>query len=512
MTPKDKSRDGGVAPDPALARARDVAFEISCDLIGSADVENHFIALNGEWERRLGHSKVELMSRPFVEFVHAADRPATEAELARLAGGSASAVGFEHRFATAEGGWRWLSWQVQSREDGNYFIVRDVTEQVGIEQRRQLLMNVVEGVDDAIFTKTIDGVVTSWNRVSEELFGYTAKEAVGRDLGDLIVPKERKEEPGVIVGRLLGGEGVRQYTTQRHRKDGTVLTVSLTASLMRDHQQNILGVVVVTRDISELSLEDVESRGEIDTLVWVGRVRDAIDEDRIVFYAQPIIGVRGQPKSYEFLCRMMSREGEMIQPGQFLPAAENYGLIEEIDLLAVKAAAKQIALGFEISINLPTSTVGRRHVVDAIADALRREGAPASGLTVEITETALMKDVPAARRFADDLSSLGIHLALDDFGTGFGGFTYLKKLPIHRLKIDVEFVKDLPTSRASQQVVKAVVALADGFGLDTVAEGVEDQRSRELLEEYGVDFMQGFHLGRPGPMGKVLSGPTLLTG
>ena len=161
MTPKDQPRHGEVAPDPALARARDVAFEISCDLIGSADVENHFIALNGEWERRLGHSKVELMSRPFVEFVHAADRPATEAELARLAGGSASAVGFEHRFATAEGGWRWLSWQVQSREDGNYFLVRDVTEQDGIEQRRQLLMNVVEGVDDAILTKTIDGVVSS---------------------------------------------------------------------------------------------------------------------------------------------------------------------------------------------------------------------------------------------------------------------------------------------------------------------------------------------------------------
>lgn len=81
-------------------------------------------------------------------------------------------------------------------------------------------------------------------------------------------------------------------------------------------------------------------------------MRDAIDEDRIVFYAQPIIGVRGQPKSYEFLCRMMSREGEMIQPAQFLPAAENPRPIEEIDLLAVKEAAKQIALGYEISINL----------------------------------------------------------------------------------------------------------------------------------------------------------------
>lgn len=85
-------------------------------------------------------------------------------------------------------------------------------------------------------------------------------------------------------------------------------------------------------------------------------------------------------------------------------------------------------------------------------------------------------------------------------------------MPIHRLKIDVEFVKDLPTSRASQQVVKAVVALADGFGLDTVAEGVEDQRSRELLEEYGIDYLQGFHLGRQGPLGKVLFRPDPSTG
>ncbi len=492
---------------PSLARHEQKAachvFEISDDLLGSANIDGYFTSLNAAWERTLGFSRAALMGQPFIEFVHPADRAATLAEVDKLAAGS-DTVDFENRYARKDGGWCWLSWQAAVRAGDLYFSAHDVTARVAAEQRRHLLTNLVEGIDDAILTKTTDGVVTSWNLAAEWLYGFTADEAIGRSMLDLIVPKDRAEEPEAIVRRLLEGDGVRQYTTQRQRKDGTMLAVSLTASLLRDDEHKVLGVAVISRDIAELSLEDSQVRDEIDTLVWVGRIREAIDEDRIVFHAQPIVSLRGERTSYELLCRLTGRDGELVSPARFLPVAENYGLIVELDLLAVSEAAAQIAKGHEVSINLSTATVGRRHIVDVIAERLIGAGADPCKLTVEITETALMKDIAAAQRFAAGVAQLGCRLALDDFGTGFGGFTYLKKLQIDRLKIDVEFVRDLHSSSASQHVVKAVVSLAKAFGLDTVAEGVEDEQTLTLLKDMGVSYVQGYHLARPAPIADVL--------
>jgi PAS domain S-box-containing protein len=491
-------------------RDREVAcrvFALSDDLLGSADGQGCFTSLNPAWERVLGFSRAELMMQPWIEFVHPADREATVAFASSKAG--AEVQGFENRFATKDGGWRWLSWQSARLGDRMDFVAHDVTERVAHDQRDHLLSHIVAGVGDAILTKTVDGIVTSWNVAAEWLYGYSAREAVGRSMTDLIVPSDRAGEPAEIVERLLVGEGVRQYTTQRRHKDGTMLTVALTASLLRDEDHRVLGVAVVSRDTAELDHHDGRARSEIDTLVWVGRIRDAIDEGRIVFHAQPIISFFGDPAAFELLCRMVGRDGALIAPGRFLPVAERYGLIEEVDLLVVDEGVRLAALGHDISINLSTATVGRRHIVDVIAEKLRDAGADPSRLTIEITETALMKDIVAAERFATAVSALGCRLALDDFGTGFGGFTYLKKLAVDRLKIDVEFVRDLTSSRASQHVVEAVVSLAKGFELDTVAEGVENDQSFALLKTLGVTHAQGYHFGKPGPIADVVGASPL---
>ena len=115
----------------------------------------------------------------------------------------------------------------------------------------------------------------------------------------------------------------------------------------------------------------------------------------------------------------------------------------------------------------------------------------------------------AARAFVEGLHSLGCKVALDDFGTGYGGFTYLKQLPIDFLKIDIEFVRDLRSSSASRHVVEAIVNLAGGFALKTVGEGVEDQETLDLLRELGVDYAQGFHIGRPAPLETGATEPQL---
>ncbi|MGA7398240.1 MAG: EAL domain-containing protein [Solirubrobacterales bacterium] len=477
---------------------------MSRDFFGSANSDGYFTALNPAWERTFGFSLETLMSKPFLEFVHPADRERTVDEVSKLFEREGVTVGFENRYMVRGEGWRWLSWHSELREGSIHFIAHDVTERVTNEYHYRLLSRMVEGVEDAIFTNTTDGVVTYWNPACEQIYGFTAAEAVGRSMSDLIVPDDLKDEPGGIVKRLLGGHGVRQYTTSRRHRDGRSIAVSQTASLMRDDDNEVIGVVVVSRDVSGISPEDAEDQREIDPLIWVGRIRDALDENRIIFYLQPIISLEGDQVSYELLCRMVGRNGEIIAPGRFLPAAENYGLIEEVDLLALREAARLIALGHQISINLSTATIGRRHVVKAIAEELRKAGAQPEGLTVEITETVLMRNMESAQRFAEDLCALGPKLALDDFGTGFGGFTYLKKLPVNRLKIDVEFVRDLRSSRASQHVVRAVVSLAEGFGLDTVAEGVEDAESAEILRKLGVTYLQGYHFAKPGPIDEII--------
>jgi EAL domain-containing protein (putative c-di-GMP-specific phosphodiesterase class I) len=135
-----------------------------------------------------------------------------------------------------------------------------------------------------------------------------------------------------------------------------------------------------------------------------------------------------------------------------------------------------------------------------IEHEIRRSGAAPADLVFEITETALMTDLRAAEEFAQGVAALGCGLAIDDFGTGFGSLVYLKKLPITRLKIDVEFVRDLLTNEANRHVVDAIVSLARSFNVSTVAEGVEDAATLDCVRAAGVDFAQGFYLGRPGPI------------
>jgi EAL domain-containing protein (putative c-di-GMP-specific phosphodiesterase class I) len=197
---------------------------------------------------------------------------------------------------------------------------------------------------------------------------------------------------------------------------------------------------------------------------------------------------------------MLGRDGEVIAPGAFLGAAEKYGLIIEIDQWVVKQAARLAAGGRHVGVNLSAESIVTLDLLALIAHEIDQAGADPSNLVFEITETALIRDMNKGEAFARGVADLGCGLALDDFGTGFGTFTHVKRLPIDYLKIDIEFVRELGASSANQHVVKAIVNLAQGFGCQTVAEGVEDGETLALLRDFGVDFAQGFHLGRPAPL------------
>ena len=233
-------------------------------------------------------------------------------------------------------------------------------------------------------------------------------------------------------------------------------------------------------------------------LAWVGHVREAIDADRLTLHRQPIFKLAdGTAAADEILVRMVEPDGSVLSPSAFLPTAERFGLILEIDRWVIARAIETAAVDGPITINVSARSISDPALPHHIATALRRGGADPANVVFEITETAAATAGEELRAFGARIERLGCALAIDDFGTGFGSLTYLKHLPVRYLKIDMEFVRGLSESAADRAIVQSIVTIARSLGMQTIGEGVEDEATLATLTELGVDYAQGYHLGRP---------------
>jgi diguanylate cyclase (GGDEF)-like protein/PAS domain S-box-containing protein len=237
-----------------------------------------------------------------------------------------------------------------------------------------------------------------------------------------------------------------------------------------------------------------------------GLIRRALDEDRFVLHAQPIRDLRtGEIGRHEILLRLLDDDNRLLLPDAFLRSAERFGHVGAIDRWVVRRAIRLIAAAqvsgtdLILEVNLSGRSIGDPELPRVVEAELEATGIDASRLVLEITETAAIANMEQARELATRLRSLGCRFALDDFGSGFSSFWYLKHLPLDYVKIDGEFVRNLGSSAADALVVKAMVQIAQGLGLRTIAEFVEDGPTLELLAELGVDYAQGDHVGRPAP-------------
>jgi EAL domain-containing protein (putative c-di-GMP-specific phosphodiesterase class I) len=257
---------------------------------------------------------------------------------------------------------------------------------------------------------------------------------------------------------------------------------------------------VVVRDISERKAREEALERSVESLTWVGRIRQALAEERFTLYAQPIVEIPGGTiVQHELLIRMVAEGGGIVEPAQFLPVAEEHGLIREIDRWVIPRAVALAAAGHAVELNLSAASLGDPDLYGYFEREIMTKSADPALLVVELTETALVQNEAAAQSFLERIQGLGCRVALDDFGTGYGSFHYLKNLPVDFLKMDIEFVQDLRTNPASRHVVEAVVSLARAFGQQTVAEGVEDAETLRLLGTMGVDLAQGYLFRRPEP-------------
>jgi PAS domain S-box-containing protein len=368
------------------------------------------------------------------------------------------------------------------------------------EFRSVVMANMAEGV----YTLDGEGRFTFLNAAAERMLGWSEEELRGRAVHATIhfqhpdgspLPDEERE---LLLARTER-RAVHVADDAFTHRDGSIFPVAYSATPLLG-AADPGGLVVVFRDTTEERTQREHGKRRLDALTWVGRARDALDEGRLTLYSQPIVPLAGGEPSEELLLRMIGREGQVIRPANFLPAAEKYGLIGEIDQRVVVQAAQVAASGRRVQANLSALSISGLDLLPLIEYAVSDSGANPSDLVFEITETALMKDGEGGETFARGVAEIGCDLALDDFGTGYGSFTRLKRLPIRYLKIDTEFVRDLPSSPANKHIIEAIISLAKGFGQQTIAEGVEDAETLALLAEAGVDFAQGYHLGRPAPL------------
>jgi diguanylate cyclase (GGDEF)-like protein len=248
-------------------------------------------------------------------------------------------------------------------------------------------------------------------------------------------------------------------------------------------------------------------------LATAERIREALEEDRLLLYCQPIYDLKEkQVSQYELLLRLPDDQGgEPVLPGAFLYVAERSGLIQAIDCWV---ARKAIALIDEhqragrrlvLHVNLSGKSIGDPKVTAIIEAAMAETGIDPACLVFELTETAAISNIEEAKAFTQRLRARGCRFALDDFGAGFGSFFYLKALPFDYLKIDGEFIRGVLSGPMDRLVVEAIVGIAKGTGKRTVAEFVGDEDTARLLEKCGVDYAQGYHVGRPRPLAEILT-------
>lgn len=243
---------------------------------------------------------------------------------------------------------------------------------------------------------------------------------------------------------------------------------------------------------------------------WLSQIHEALDADRFVLYGQRMLSVDGSDKckDHEVLLRMLDHDGNVVSPGQFIPVAERFRLMGQIDRWVLnrlftmldEMATKGRRFNGRVSVNLSGATLSEEDLTESIQSLFERYQVSPANICFEITETAAIQNIASAARFVADMQALGIKIALDDFGSGMSSFKYLRELPIDYLKIDGLFIREIIANDADRAMTEAISRMAQALGIRTIAECVENPETLDCLRELGVDYAQGFAIHRPEPL------------
>ncbi len=236
-------------------------------------------------------------------------------------------------------------------------------------------------------------------------------------------------------------------------------------------------------------------------------LRVAIESDRLRLAYHPLIELKtGRVAGFEALARWTDDDGRVIEPSEFIPVAEESGLIVQLGRWALETATRTlsewdrktgVSLPIEVSVNLSPIQISRDDIAAAVSSALRSSGIDGGRLTLEVTESAIIQDPEGAAKALNALKRFDVRIAMDDFGTGYTSLELLQRLPIDVLKIDQSFVSEMLASGDSSAIVRAILSLARALGMETIAEGIDSPELAELLTDLGCTIGQGFHYAQP---------------
>lgn len=379
-------------------------------------------------------------------------------------------------------------------------------------------------------------------KVVNDTCGHTAGDELLRQLGQVLHDRTRKRD---TLARLGGDEfGILMEDCTKEQASRVANTI---LKSVQDYQFNwqghtfrvgvSIGVVSInetTGNVSELLKqadaacymakdlgrnrihvyhhEDVDLARRHGEMQWVARINHALENDRFVLYAQPIVPLdRTSGSNHELLVRMLDENGATIPPGAFLPAAERYDLISRVDSWVIRNAFEILVrhqrfirdVGY-VSINLSGQSLVDEEMLDFINAYLTNSGIDAAKICFEITETAAISNLNMANHFISTLKATGCRFALDDFGSGLSSFGYLKNLDVDFLKIDGMFVRNIATDQIDHAMVRSINEVGQVMGMQTIAEFVENDEIKGMLREIGVNYGQGYGIGKPVPLDDVL--------
>jgi diguanylate cyclase (GGDEF) domain len=365
-----------------------------------------------------------------------------------------------------------------------------------LRQFAQMLSREVGDFDVVGRTGNDEFSVLLWQRSHDEVEKESERLLrVASDFG--LTWNNRRLKVGVSMG-------VEMITRDTSSEVDVMLAARAACAIARDNGRNRIHFPNVDKSV----------KNRYSLSKWATSIGEALDEDRFVVYCQPIHPLQQSQtvKHYEALVRMLDREGNIVAPGNFIPAAESSGFIDDIDkwvfekilsTLASLPAHKRNQLAF--AVNLSGYTISDEKFLDHVISRLKAMPLPEGCLQFEITETAAVKHFDKAAHFISSLQQYGCRFALDDFGSGLSSFGYLKQLPVNYLKIDGSFVRHMESEDVEYSMVSTINHLAHIMGLQTIAECIENQSQMQMLKDMGVDYGQGYYLAPPEPLENLIS-------
>jgi diguanylate cyclase (GGDEF)-like protein/PAS domain S-box-containing protein len=269
------------------------------------------------------------------------------------------------------------------------------------------------------------------------------------------------------------------------------------------------------RNRIEIAPQDKALAHRRNEMLWVSRINSALEDDRLVLYYQEIAPLTFTGKKhYEVLIRMLDEDGKLVMPMAFIPAAERYNLMHAVDRRVIAKACQMLqALDAQeapagmltISINLSGISLSDEHLLPYIQEQFAIYRVRSEQVCFEITETAAVANLSKAVILIKELRAMGCRFSLDDFGSGLSSFTYLKNLPVDFLKIDGSFVRDMAQDPIDAAMVRAIGNIGHVMGIQTIAEWVEDEKTMQMLRDMGIDYAQGYFIGKPAPIHEMMA-------